>query len=259
MRLTTLQLITELSTIVDPDLAKMAVESYVEMQSRFLIGDWKPSELNGGGICESISRCLYQLDTGRVAHTKSVKEIRDYLLDANGPNPHILQPKDRSHIAKAIELVYRFRNQRGVAHISKDYDANLLDSMLVVHIGKWIFAEFLRLSWNKDRNVIAETISQLVQIEHALIHELDGVPLVLATNITAKEEILILLNHASTNCLSRESIKQQAPLRSPQAINGAISDLIETKQIRVLGKSEVALTPTGAKRVMEEIMPKMKS
>jgi len=249
---------TQLGLIVDPDLARLAVDSYVEMQNRFLIGDWKPSELNGGALCEAISRCLYQLDTDRVSHKKSVGEVRAYLLDKKAVNPHKLKAKDRKHISEAIELAYNFRSDRGVAHISHEHDANLMDSMLIVHMGKWIFAEFLRLGWNKDRNVIAETISRLVQIDHALIHELDGVPLVLANNLTAQEEILMLLNHAADNRLSRTAIKSQAPHLSPQQVNGAIS-LMEnkTRQIRPTQGGEIALTPNGSKRVLEEIVPKI--
>lgn len=257
MRLTISQLINELSKIINPDLARITVESYVEMQQRFLAGDWKPSELNGGQLCEAISRCLYQLDTGIVAHKKSVKDIRVYLIDEKNIYSHQLKPKDRNHIARAIELTYKFRNQRGVAHISVEHIANMMDSMLVTHLGKWILAEFLRIAWQKDIKVIAETIAQLVQLEHSLIHELDGKPFVLSTDVTAKEEILLLLNHASTNCLSKEKIKEQAPLRSPQAISGAIQGLKESKEIRFTDNNEIAITPIGIKRIMEEIIPKL--
>lgn len=262
MKLTPLQLIAELSKKVDADLAKIAIESYVEMQNRFLIADWKPSELNGGTLCEAVSRCLYQLDTGRVAK-KSVGEVRDYLLDTkNGkplpiPNSHKLVPKDRKHIAKTIELAYKFRSDRGVAHISTEHIANMMDSMLVTHLGKWILAEFLRIAWQKDIKVIEETIAYLVQLEHSLIHELDGKPLVLSTKITAQEEILILLNYAPTNCLSKDNLKGQAPLLSPQSISGAISKLRDNREIRFSTNNEITITPTGSKRVLEEIMPKL--
>lgn len=262
MKLTPLQLINDLSTYVDADLAKIAIESYVEMQKRFLVGDWQPSELNGGTLCEAISRCLYQLDTGRVAK-KSVSQVRDYLLDTkNGiplptPNLHKLKPKDRKHISKAIEIAYKFRSDRGVAHISTEHIANMMDSMLITHLGKWILAEFLRIVWQKDIKVIDETISYLVQLEHSLIHELDGKPFVLATNVTAKEEVLLLLNHAPTKCLSRDKLKEQAPLLSPQSISGAISKLKDSKEIRFTDSNEVSLTPKGSKTVFEEIIPKL--
>ena len=262
MRLTSSQLITELSKTLDADLAKIAVESYIEMQKRFLSGDWKPSELNGGTLCEAISRCLYQMDTGRVAK-KSVSEVRDYFNDVKynkplpTPNSHKLKPKDRRHISKAIDIAYKFRSDRGVAHISTEHIANMMDSMLVTHLGKWILAEFLRIVWQKDIKTINETIAQLVQIEYSLIHELDGKPFVLSTKVTAKEEILLLLNHSPTNCLSRSQIKEQSPLLSPQAINGAISGLKEIREIRFTENDDIAITPLGLKKVMEEIIPKI--
>lgn len=78
MQLTPQQLIAELSTVVDSSLARNVVESYGEMEQRFLIGDWQPAELDGGRLCEAVSRCLYQLDTARISHSKSVGEIRNY-------------------------------------------------------------------------------------------------------------------------------------------------------------------------------------
>lgn len=262
MRLTSSQLVAELSKTLDADLAKIAVESYVEMQKRFLAGDWKPSELHGGVLCEAISRCLYQMDTGRVAK-KSVSDVRDYLLDTkkgiplSTPNTHKLALKDRKHICKAIEIAYKFRSDRGVAHISTEHIANMMDSMLITHIGKWILAEFLRIVWQKNIKIINETIAQLVQIEYSLIHELDGKPFVLSTKVTAKEEVLLLLNHSPSNCLSREQIKEQAPLLSPQSINGAISGLKGVREIRFTDNGEISITPTGLQRVMQEIIPKL--
>jgi Domain of unknown function (DUF5615) len=139
---------------------------------------------------------------------------------------------------------------------SPDYNANYMDSMLILHAGKWIFAEFLRLAWNQDRKVIAETIAQLVQLEHSLIHELDGKPLVLAKGISAPSEILLLLNHASNNRLSRVDIEQQAHHHKPTTLAVAITRLIDSRDIRDLGNDEVALTPNGQRRVMQEILPK---
>src|SRR5258708_17392783 len=158
---------------------------------------------------------------------------------------HNLNVKDRNHIAKAIEVVYKFRSDRGPVHISPSYTANEMDSVLVLHVGKWIFAEFLRLAWNKDRQLIAETISRIVQLEHSLIHEVDGKPLVLARGISAKDEVLLLLNHAPGNRLTRESLRDQAEGQKPSNVNVAVSRLIKDKEIRPVAGGEVALTPLG--------------
>lgn len=68
-----------ISTIVDASLAQSAIENYVDMQQRFLAGDWKPAELNGGRLCEAVARCIHQLDTNSLTHSKlpgKICEIR---------------------------------------------------------------------------------------------------------------------------------------------------------------------------------------
>lgn len=254
--LTISQLINELSIVVEPSLAEATINSYIEMQQRFIAGDWKPTELDGGRLCEAVGRAIHQLDTGSVTHNKLPGKICERLRDENLGIPHRLNIKDRHHIAKAIDAVYKFRSDRGAVHISATYTANEMDSVLVLHLGKWIFAEFLRLAWNKDRQVIAETISRIVQLEHSLIHELDGRPLVLARGISAKEEVLLLLNHAPGNRLSRESLRDQAAGQKPTNVMVAVSRLIKDKEIRPVGTDEVALTPVGQIRIIQEIIPK---
>ncbi|BCL37114.1 hypothetical protein [Nostoc sp. MS1] len=256
MRRTSEQLIQELAKIVDSHFANAVVECYVEMQQRFLAGDWQPTELDAGRFCEAISRCLLQMDTGKIDHRKLPGEIRqDFLL--NNSIPHKLGSKDRYHLAKVIEVVYRFRSDRGAVHISTEYTANYMDSMLVLHASKWIFAEFLRLVWNRDRKIVAETIAQIVQLEHSIIHELDGKPLVLAKDISATDEVLLLLYHATNNRLIRAELREYAAGQNPQNVNVAISRLIKSKDIRPVAEDEVALTPNGQKRILELILPKL--
>lgn len=252
--LTSPQLITELSAVVDPSLANSAVEDYVDMQQRFLAGDWKPTELNGGRLCEAVARCIHQLDTGSVTHSKLPGKICERLEDETVS--HNLGVKDRHHLAKAISVIYKFRSDRGAVHISTIYSANEMDSVLVLHVGKWLFSELLRLAWNKDRQIIAETIQRIVRLEHSLIHELDGKPLVLATNVTAKEEILLQLNHATGNCLSRNTIRDLVHQKTAN-ISVAISRMLKDKEIRTADNGDITLTPIGQKRIFEEIIPKL--
>lgn len=255
MTLTAPQLITELSTIVDSALAKATVENYVEMQKRFLAGDWKPAELDGGRLCEAVARCIHQLDTSSTTHSKLPGKICERLEDET--LSHTLNVKDRHHIAKVISVLYKFRSDRGAVHISPIYTANEMDSMLVIHIGKWLFAELLRLAWNKDLKIIGATIARIIQIEHSLIHELDGKPLVLAKGISAKNEVLLLLNHAPGNRLSRATLRDLATHQTPNAVNVAVSNLLTAKEVRVADDGEVALTPVGQKRIVEKIIPEL--
>ena len=64
MRLSKAQLIAELSKNVDPSFTSAIMDSYIDMQQRFMAGAWKPAELDGGRLCEGIARALDQLDGG---------------------------------------------------------------------------------------------------------------------------------------------------------------------------------------------------
>jgi hypothetical protein len=259
MPLTAKQLTIELCKIVDPANAQAAVESYVEMQQRFLAGDWQPSELDGGRLCEAIARGVYELDTDTVTHSQLPKELCEKIEDDKNPAAHKITLHERTHICKAISLVYKFRSARGSVHISPIYKADYMDSMLMVHAGKWMFAEFLRLAWNKDKTVIAETIAQIVQLEYSLIHELDGTPLVLDSGVSAPAELLLLLNHAENHRLPKEELVRQAKNNAPKSLGVAVSRLLKENEIRYTGSAgEVALTPKGQKRVIEKIIPSIK-
>lgn len=249
-------LIQQLSTVVDPALARLTIESYMEMQQRFLAGDWKPAELDGGRLCEAVSRCLLQFDTGEINHKKLPRDVREVLIDEKQKYTHALGQQDRHHIAKVIEAIYKLRSDRGPVHISPIYTANHMDSMLVLHAGKWIFAELLRLALQQDRKVVGAIIEQLVQMEHSIIHELDGKPMVLAKNATAPEEILVLLYHAANNRLSRVELREQAR-HKPNNVGVAISRLTKEKDVRIADNGDIALTPNGEKRIREVIMPKL--
>jgi len=255
MRITPEQLTKELAQTIDPYLAHSVIDCYIEMQQRFLAGDWRPTELDGGRFCEAIARAFLQLDTGIVDSTNLPGKVCDRLRSKK--SPHRLSEKDRNHLTRIIGVVYKFRSDRGAVHISTEYTANYADSTLVIHNSKWLLAEFLRLAWTADKTVVAETISQIVQLQHSLIHELDGHPLVLVKDISAREEILLLLYHAMTNQLSRDDIRSQASGQTPNNISVALTRLVKAKEVRAAGSNKIALTPLGQKKIMEKILPKL--
>ena len=90
---------------------------------------------------------------------------------------------------------------------------------------------------------------------HALIHELDGKPLVLQTGITAREEVLLLLSPASTNRLTRAQLRDAAR-QKPVTLNAAITKMLAAKELRTADDGALALTPNGQRALTQEIIPK---
>jgi len=255
--MTSQEIKANLATVIDYSIADLVISSYVHMQQRYLVGDWVPAELNGGQFCEAVARAVYQLDTGTIERGLLPGAISERLLDKGKQlQSHALDYKDRDHFCRVLSTTYKFRSDRGVAHISSTYTANLLDATLIGAAVKWMFAELLRLAWKKDRNELASIIETIVQVEHPLIHELDGQPLVLTDQLSVPEEVLVLLRHSSSKRLTRDELKQWIHA-SPSAISTAISRLCDSKQTRIGERGEIAITPLGEKRVRENIVPKL--
>ncbi len=248
------QIKKDLAAIINPSLAELVVNSYLDMQRRYYASDWKPAELDGGQFCEAIARAIYQLDTNNMIDDALPGKLCDKLLDQR--IQHRLQEKDRDHFCRVLRTTYKFRNDRGVAHISPIYNANLLDATLIITNVKWMFAEFLRLAWRKEPNELVATIEAIVQLEHPLIHELDGQPLILATKLSAPEETLVYLHHSSNGRLTRDEIRTFVRASSA-AVTMALNRLENSRHIRISSTGEIVITPLGQKRVLEEIMPSL--
>jgi len=259
VKITSDQLKRELAASIDSSLAEQLVNSYTKMQQRYYAGDWQPSELDGGQFCEAVARAIYQFDTGIIEDDLPGK-ICDQLLDRGNQPPahHNLESKHRNHFCRVLQTIYKFRSDRGVAHISGLFNANHLDAMFVDASVKWLFGEFLRLVWKKDRNEVVAIIETLVQLEHPLIHELDGQPLVLSDALSAAEEVLVLLQHSSSGRLTKNELKQFIK-KDQSTISKAITRLSTSKEVRISNAGEVAITPLGQARVREDIIPKLSS
>jgi hypothetical protein len=130
-----------------------------------------------------------------------------------------------------------------------------MDAVLILQAGKWPLGELLRLAWSKDRDTLAAVIAQLVQLEHSLVHELDGKALMLVGGVSAPDEILILLYSAAGNRLSRAGLRKYAR-QKPQTVNMAISRLIKGKYVRSASDTDVPITPLGQARVLQTVLPR---
>lgn len=245
----------ELKSKLDSLNVEAAFQSMQEMLQRFVIGDWKPAELDGGRLCESIARLFLQLDTSRVDHKLLPGRIREILSDDN--LVHALGKKDRQHLASVIGVTYKFRSDRGAVHVSTVHTANQVDSMMVVSNCRWLFAELLRLGASKQPSEIGEAISELGQMPQSLIHEKDGIPLVLVGGLTAAEEVLLLLNHSASNTLMLSELQKQTPHHKPTAISTAVSRLLTSRELRRGANREISLTPVGQARVLNKIIPRL--
>ena len=247
-------LISSVSPPLDRTLAELLFSEFLNVEQRYVLADWEPGmSLNGGQLAEIAARLIYHIDSGNLNRRKSLDDCLGYL--ENDANPHAF-PHRRSalHIARALRTLYKFRSQRGAIHIDPDYSANELDSTLVVSLVRWIVAELLRVFWSGDTSSVARAIREIVRFEVPAVLTIDGRPLVLRTNCTVEEEILILLHNAGELGMKRVELGKAIP-RPPSSVTRAIQKLCSTdsREIALRQNGSYLLTPNGSRRVHEEI------
>lgn len=256
--LTKKELLNELSPPVHSFLATQLIDEYISLERRFVLGDWEPAELDGGQFCEILARIIYHLDSSNLNMNHGVDKCLSYL--ENGQNLHQLNPlKPYLHLSKVMRTIYKFRSDRGAVHISPTYTPNHMDSRMIIENVRWCFAETLRLLWNGDRTEVAEAIRCLLQFDTPCIGVYGDRSLVQRTDLSAEEEILILLHHAGEDGMSRNEIGNTV-FSSPSTVTRTLARLKGTtfRQIIQNQDNTYRLTDLGAKRIREELSDKLR-
>ncbi len=170
-----LTLISSVCPPLDTKLIEQLIAEFVSQERRYILRDWEPATLDGGQFAEAAARILYHQDSKVLNHKRSVGECLTYVEDPKNANSH--QYPDRKsalHTARVIRTIYKFRSDRGAVHIDPEYDANQLDSKLVIENSRWVLSEILRIFWTGDRSVVAAAIREIIQYDIPVIGNYEG-------------------------------------------------------------------------------------
>ncbi|HTW87829.1 MAG TPA: hypothetical protein VMD75_07470 [Candidatus Binataceae bacterium] len=249
----------EICPPLDETLAAQLIAEFIDVERRFVLGDWEPTTLNGGQFAEVVARVVYHVDSDNLNLRKDLDTCLAYVEDSKSSNSHNF-PERRSalHLCRVLRMVYKLRSQRGAVHIDPEYSANELDSMFVVATVRWLMSEILRIFWNGRREAVAQAVREIVRFNVPAIINLDGRDFVLRTDCTVGEEILLLLHNAGERGLTRTELGEAVP-RSPSSITNSLKALCSPRyrQVFLLQGGNYLLTPNGQKRVRTELGHKL--
>lgn len=254
-------LVARLCPPLDPALAGHLVEQFVEMERRYIQRDWKPAELDGGMFCEALARCLYHHDSGNLSREREFSACLSYL--ENDQVQHAIDPRaDALHLARILRSIYKFRSARGVAHLSATYSANQMDSRLIAETVRWAMNEALRIFAAKGRDEqsreeIARTVRELLRFEVPCIAKYGDTLLIQRTDLTAEEEVLLLLHYGDESGVQRREITRTVSSYDPSTISRVLTKLRELRQAVPLPGERWCLTDLGAKRVRVQLADKL--
>lgn len=227
------------------------------MEQRYIQQDWEPAELDGGQFCEILARILYHADSGNLNLSKSLDDCLKYV--DNDAVAHAITPRHTAlHLARVMRTIYKFRSQRGAVHISPVYTPNHMDSKLVIECARWCMNETLRIFWRGGRDEVAKAIRELLQFDVPCIGRFEEVLLVQRTDLTAEEELLVLLHYAGESGFSRTELGRAAQF-SATSVTRSLQKLTspQIRQVVALPSGRYRLTDLGCKRVREELSEKL--
>ena len=253
-------LVAEMAPPLEKTLTKALVDEFVSLERRFIQRDWEPAQLDGGQFCEVLARIIYHQDSGTLNPTKQSDECAKYIEDEKNQHAHVMNPRhDALHVVKVLRTTYKFRSQWGSVHISPTYKPNHMDSKVIVEMVRWCFAETLRLFWKgSDREQVAKAIRELLQFDVPCIGKFEDIILVQRTDLTAEEELLVLLHYAGEQGFTRAELGKYAQFSAP-SVTLALKKLTNAsiREVVQLPSKGYRLTDLGSKRVREELPDKL--
>lgn len=253
-------LIAELAPPLDKALAEALVDEFISLERRFIQRDWEPAQLDAGQFCEVLARNIYHQDSGILNPTKQFDECAKYIENEKNQHTHAMTPRhDALHVVKVLRTTYKFRSQRGGVHISPTYRPNHMDSRVIIEMARWCFAETLRLFWkSSDREQVAKAIRELLQFDVPCIGKFEDIVMVQRTDVTAEEELLVLLHYAGEQGFTRTELGRYA-LVSAASVTLALKKLTNpsSREVVELPSKRYRLTDLGSKRVREKLPDKL--
>ena len=80
----------------------------------------------------------------------------------------------RIQIPRMLIALYEIRNNRGVGHVGGEVNPNMMDSICVLRMVKWILAELIRVFHNVDIDEATRAVEYLSVRDIELIWEVNG-------------------------------------------------------------------------------------
>ena len=234
---------THLINGIPSDVSTKMIEEYLEIKKRFAINDWGPGQLKGGPFAEAVLRAYQHLlgdaitpfGTDIVAAEKT--RIMNRVQSAGSIDEHV-----RQKTVPLVRLLLDFRNNRDVAHLG-NFDANGMDTMLVMTAATWITCEFIRVYGGYVMSRAQEIVDGLSVRDYPAIVEREGEIFIARHDLNAEQELLILLmkNTSVPSSMLESKVKDSNKSR----VRSKLKDMVAKKLIGLDSNADYFIMPRG--------------
>jgi hypothetical protein len=241
-------------------LRSRVLTRYRELKAAFVNGQYDACGLRAGRLAEVVLRVLQHELTGSYSPLGSrlgqfeqeCAKLERLPKSAGVESLRVIMPR-------ALNFLYTLRNKRGIGHEGGDVDANEIDAATAVRIADWCISEMIRVVHSISLEEAQGLLDAIAEREVPQVWSIANTRRVLDPSLTYREQTLLLLY----------TEKEPVPVEDLFAwIEHPRMDNFRTQVLRPLHRDRLieydretetaVLSPTGAERVDEQIVPKLR-
>jgi hypothetical protein len=255
------QLETALAGIPKPFRDRI-LATYLAVKKAFKEHKPEACGLGAGKFCEVVLRFLQHHLTG--SHTAFGTKIVNFEVECQRleQTPKTSGSESlRVILPRALAFLYTLRNKRGIGHVGGDIEANEIDSATISRLADWCLCELIRVFHSLPLEDGQALLDSLAERQISVVWSVAGKKRVLDGKLDFASKTLLLLYSETSQAIPESDLFSWLE-HSHQAIYRR-DVLRRLHKQRMLEFDEdlgmVMLSPAGAKRVEEEILPRVGS
>jgi len=223
------------------DITDNILSTFVEIEKKYYLQEWKTSELEAGHFVEAVLRFIELKLTGSFTPIgKQLPKLNIALLNKfenlTGNESY------RLLIPRVLLAIYNIRNKRGIGHLST-LAANKQDATFILSSCKWILSEMFRIEATVDITKASETVEMIGERTVEAIWDIHGRKRILHSGLGIREQILILLFDKSPSTFTE--LKTSIESKNDSYLRRIIKDLHTNRILENIEDGNCYLSPKG--------------
>ena len=162
-------------------------------------------------------------------------------------------------IPRALNFLYTMRNKRAVGHVGGDLDANEIDSVACVRLADWCVCELLRVTYALPLEDAQDLLNSIAERNVPLVWQVMGRKRILAAGMNYRSQVLLFLYSDPSVGVAIEDLFEWTEHSHKSNFRSVIIGHLHKERLVEFDKDSnfVIISPTGMRKVEEELLPAM--
>ncbi len=235
-------------------LADRLLAEFDELNNRYYLGDFRPSELSGGRFSEATFRICQQVCFGN--HTplgKKLPNTDDLLRKLEQTPSSSADDTFRVHIPRSLRLIYDLRSKRDVAHLGTGVSPNFSDASLVLACASWVVSEIVRVCHQCDVSTAQSIVDSLIQRRSPLIWTEGDIVRVLNPSLSYADKVLLILYHLQPEWVQEGQLFGWVEYSNPTDFRNKVLRKLHAKALIHHADGKAKILPPGNIHVEQQL------